>query len=300
MPAVHYHTSTLAHSAYYYALIAQHQLIVLTIVNIEPTAVIYRVTIYGQWKANNVAKIISHSTIVTCIYMYMSSLTHQTLSAGRTGIWCTRTDILMDHAHLNVPIHLTVNGICHVKGTLWWFSKIDEATELMDSPDHRLWSTLTEVCRSFRPYLGVTSPPPLSVGIRWVECRTRRDLTLSSSASSLSILDVSVVMVLTETERDTCTIEVGRAEKERMEGDVRNWSQHHKTYIGNNVHVHIHACDMPHYTHSACCSNCLVIVALSADNFSMDFRDLVKCCFSSSLDNFTSFICRKEIIHYLR
>ena len=164
------------------------------------------------------------------MYMYMSSLTHQTLYAGRTGIWCTCTNIiLMDHAHLNVPIHLTVNGICHVKGTLWWFSKIDEATELMDSPDHRLWSTLTEVCRSFRPYLGVTSPP-LSVGIRWVECRSRRDLTLSSSASSLSILDVSVVMVLTETERDTCTIEVGRAEKERMEGDIRNWSQHHKNY----------------------------------------------------------------------
>ena len=139
----------------------------------------------------------------------------------------------MHHAHLNVPIHLTVNGICHMKGTLWWFSKIDEATELMDSPDHRLWSTPTEVCRSFRPYLGVTSPP-LSVGIRWVECRSRSDLTLSSSASSLSILDVSVVIVLTERERYMYD--------KSGKGTIR--------LISNNIHVHVHACDTP--PHSQC------------------------------------------------
>ena len=133
--------------------------------------------------------------------------------------WCT--DVF--HAHLNVPIHLTVNGICHMKGTLWWFSKIDEATEFTDSPDHRLWSTPIDVCRSFLPYLGVTSP--LSAGIRWVECRSRSDLTLSSSASSLSILDVRLVMVLRE--RDIYEDKSGD-HRQRCKG--RSETLHHKTY----------------------------------------------------------------------
>ena len=148
--------------------------------------------------------------------------------------WCTD----VSHAHLNVPIHLTVNGICHMKGTLWWFSKIDEATELMDSPDHRLWSTPTEVCRSFLPYLGVASP--LSVGTRWVECRRCSDLTLSSSASSLSILEVRLVMVLRE--RDTWKIKWGGQRKwvgrERREGgreggevNMTTWLQHTCIYM---------------------------------------------------------------------
>lgn len=149
--------------------------------------------------------------------LYMTSFACQTLWVGESGArdlhvvhdvymyWCTD----VSHAHLNVPIHLTVNGICHMKGTLWWFSKIDEATELTDSPDHRLWSTPTEVCRSFLPYLGVISP--LSVGTRWVECRRRSDLTLSSSASSLSILEVRLVMVLRE--RDTWKIKWGGQRK---------------------------------------------------------------------------------------
>ena len=100
-----------------------------------------------------------------------------------------------------------------MKGTLWWFSKIDEATEFTDSPDHRLWSTPIDVCRSFLPYLGVTSP--LSAGIRWVECRSRSDLTLSSSASSLSILDVRLVMVLRET---YMKIKVGTIDRDVREG----------------------------------------------------------------------------------
>lgn len=98
------------------------------------------------------------------------------------------------HAHLNVPMHLTVNGICHMNGPLWWFSKIEEAIEPTDSPDHRLWSTPADAWRSFRLYLGVMSPP-LSVN-RLVEWRSRIDLALSSSASSLSILEVRFVIVL--------------------------------------------------------------------------------------------------------
>ena len=167
--------------------------------------------------------------------------------------WCTD----VSHAHLNVPIHLTVNGICHMKGTLWWFSKIDEATELMDSPDHRLWSTPTEVCRSFLPYLGVASP--LSVGTRWVECRRRSDLTLSSSASSLSILEVRLVMVLRE--RDTWKIKwggqrkwVGRERREGgREGEVGVWSQHHKTYSQQQ-----HACTW----YPTLCLQCLLFQLL--------------------------------------
>ena len=38
--------------------------------------------------------------------------------------------------HLNVPIHFTVKGICHMKGPRF-VSGVREVTEVMDSDDHR-------------------------------------------------------------------------------------------------------------------------------------------------------------------
>ena len=101
---------------------------------------------------------------------------------------------VMQYTYLKVPMHLTVKGICQTKSVLLDTSNEAEAADPTESMDHLLCLV------SLRPVLRLVRGVISDVTLSWLveEWRMRTFLKASNSASSLSIRDVKVVMVLWE------------------------------------------------------------------------------------------------------